>query len=81
MQIFLKGRITYVVDIEKTDTILDIKNIIFEKERILPRHLILSTGLHCLEDNRTLEDYGIDRDSTIQFRVRAPAGPCITPEL
>jgi hypothetical protein len=71
MQIFLRGKATYVIDVEKTDTILHIKKLIFEKEQIPAPFLILQCNTRCLEDAMTLEHYNIDRDSTIYFRVRA----------
>lgn len=71
MQIFLRGRSTYVVDVEKTTTVLDIKKLIFEKEQIPARFLLLTAGTRALEDNKTLADYEISRESTIYFRVRA----------
>jgi len=71
MQIFLRGRSTYAVDVEKTDTILHIKKLIFEKEQIPARFLLLTAGTRCLDENKTLADYGISREATIYFRVRA----------
>jgi hypothetical protein len=71
MQIFLRGKATYVVDVEKTDTILHIKKLIFEKEQIPARFLLLTAGTRCLEDDKTLADYNIDSEATIYFRVRA----------
>lgn len=71
MQIFLRGKATYVVDVEKTDTILHIKNLIYEKEKIPPRFLLLTAGTHCLDDDKTLADHNIDSEDTIHFRVRA----------
>jgi hypothetical protein len=81
MQIFLRGKNTYVVDVKKTDTILHIKNLIFEKEKIPPRFLILTAGTHCLEDNKTLADHSIGREDTIHYRVRAIVWPSDTSDL
>lgn len=71
MQIFLRGKSTYVVDVESTDTILHIKELIFAKEGIPARFLILNAGTRCLEEDKTLADYRIGREDTIYFRVRA----------
>jgi hypothetical protein len=71
MQIFLRGKATYVVNVEKTDTVLHIKKLIFEKEQIPAPFLLLQWNTRCLEDAMTLEHYNIERDSTIYFRVRA----------
>ena len=73
MQIFLRGNSTYAVDVENTTTVLDIKKLIFEKEKIPARFLLLTTGTRCLEDDKTLADYDISREATIYFRVRALA--------
>jgi|LauGreDrversion2_6_1035139.scaffolds.fasta_scaffold198318_2 hypothetical protein len=71
MQIFLRGKATYVVDVEKTDTILHIKKLIFEKESIPAHFLLLTAGTRCLEEDKTLADYDISSEATIYFRVRA----------
>jgi len=71
MQLFLRGRATYVVDVEKTDTILHIKKLIFDKEGIPARFLLLTAGTRYLEEDKTLADYDISSEATIYFRVRA----------
>ena len=71
MQIFLRGNQTYVVDVTKTDTILHIKNLIFEKTEIPPSYLLLSYKTRCLDDDKTLEFYNMVAEDTIYFRVRA----------
>lgn len=81
MQIFLRGKTTYVVDVEKTDTILHIKKLIFTKEGIPVRFLLLTAGTRCLEEDKTLADYGIGREETIYFRVRAIVSPSDTSDL
>ena len=75
MQIFLRGKDTYVVDVEETNTILYIKNLIFTKEKIPPRFLLLTAGTRCLDDDKTLAYYGIGSECTIYFRVRAVVHP------
>ena len=81
MQLFLRGKDTYVVDVEKTDTILHIKKLIFSKEGIPAHFLLLTAGTRCLDDDRTLADYGIGCDATIYFRVRAVVSPSDTSDL
>jgi len=74
MQIFLKGKATYVVDVENDTTILQIKELIFKKEAIPARFLLLTAKMRCLEDENTLAYYGLGREDTIYFRVRAATG-------
>ena len=74
MQIFLKGKSTYVVDVENDTTILQIKALIFEKEPIPARFLLLTAKTRCLDDDKTVAYYGIGCEDTIYFRVRAITG-------
>jgi hypothetical protein len=74
MQLFLKGKATYVIDVENDTTILHIKKLIFDKERIPARFLLLTAKTRCLEDDKTVADYGIGSEDTIYFRVRAITG-------
>jgi hypothetical protein len=70
MQLFLRGRETRVIDADKKDTIASIKNMIYEKEKIPANFLLLTWNGRPLEDDRTLEDYGVGREDTIHYRVR-----------
>ena len=67
----LRGK-TIVIDAEPTNTILDIKKIIQERENI-PLELIRLTNSNILdlEDNKTLKDYKIANNSMFDIRFRA----------
>jgi ubiquitin C len=71
MQIFIKGRRLIAVDVEPSDTVCMLKTRIHDREGIPPRYLLLTHACKILENERTLESYGIERESTIEYRVRA----------
>ena len=56
------------------NTIMDIKHKIQEKSRLLPEHQVLFFGGVALEDDRTLEDYAIKTDATLDLFLQ---GKCI----
>jgi hypothetical protein len=69
MQIFvktLKGK-HVVLTVEATDRVEDIKNKIRDMEGIPPTAQRLVFGGKMLEDGRTLQDYGIQKDSTVHL--------------
>ena len=71
MQIFIKlntGR-TITLDVEPNDSIENIKNKIEEREGFDPEQQILLFAGKKLENNRTLYDYNIQKESTLILLV------------
>ncbi len=69
-QIFAKGVRTITLSVEGTDTVLSLKNLIWDREGV-PTHMqMLVYNGRVLENDRTLAECGIQRESTVFWQIR-----------
>lgn len=76
MQIFVKtltGK-TMTFEVLSTDTILDVKRRVFEREGIeIEQQRLVHSGKY-LDDKNTLQFYDIQKEATLHLFIRLPGG-------
>ena len=72
MQLFVYYGKTFIIDVNDSDTVLTIKSIINDIEKIpVIYQIIVYNGKVLENDNETLEFYKINDNSTLYLRIRS----------
>jgi large subunit ribosomal protein L40e len=70
MQIFVRGNRTIVIEVEPTDTVLVVKDKIWDREGIPVKYQMALHGGRILENHKTLVEYDIVPGSTVHYQAR-----------
>lgn len=82
MQIFVETpNETITLDVEASDSIEQVKAKIQDRTGIPPEDFFLIFGETVLEDSRTLSDYNIQKEATLELSFVSPASPSSVPVL
>ncbi len=76
MQIFIKtltGR-TVTIEVDAEDTIAQVKQKFYDKAAVPVQEQRLLYGANQLEDEKKVQDYCIQKDSTLHLVLRLPGG-------
>ena len=69
LRIKYKGKGFIRINVEPTDTIENIKKIIFENSFVKPEKLFIGSRVQ-LEDNKTINDYGIKDEDVLYMTIK-----------
>ena len=70
IQIFARGTRTIMLEIDEETTVLDFKNMLWDREGVPASRILVVFAGKILSDDRSLKSYGICQESTIHWRVR-----------